>query len=36
MVKSAPDAVTSERQRRLAFALWVEEGVGGGRGAAAP
>jgi DNA polymerase III delta subunit len=30
MVKNAPDAVTSERQRRLAFALWVEERVGGG------
>jgi DNA polymerase III delta subunit len=30
MVKSAPDAVTSDRQRRLAFALWVEERVGGG------
>lgn len=30
MVKSAPDSVTSERQRRLAFALWVEERVGGG------
>ena len=29
MVKNAPDAVTSERQRRLAFTLWVEERVGG-------
>ena len=27
MVKNAPDAGTSERQRRLAFALWVEERV---------
>ncbi len=29
LVKNAPDAVSSERQRRLAFALWVEERVGG-------
>jgi len=29
LVKSAPDAVSSERQRRLAFGLWVEERVGG-------
>jgi DNA polymerase III delta subunit len=29
LVKNAPDAMSSERQRRLAFALWVEERVGG-------
>ncbi|MFL5756054.1 MAG: DNA polymerase III subunit delta [Chloroflexota bacterium] len=27
MVKGAPDAATSERQRRLAFAMWLEERV---------
>jgi len=29
LVKNAPDAVSSERQRRLAFALWVEGRIGG-------
>ena len=28
-VKNAPDSVSTDRQRRLAFALWVEERVGG-------
>jgi hypothetical protein len=26
-VKGAPDAGSTERQRRLAFALWVEERI---------
>ena len=38
MVKGAPGSGSTERQRRLAFALWVEERVAGDRGvgAAAP